>query len=91
LPAPSSAPLVLPPGYKLAAIARFLLTREAFKRYVAPTIADMQEEYIEAASRGHKWHARWITLRGHLLVIPGWGYALVFGKLRELLRGGGSR
>ena len=80
--------LALPPGYRLAKIARFLLTRGAFKRYIAPTIADMQDEYVDAVASDHRWHARWIAVRGHLLVIPGWIYALIAGKLAALLRQG---
>lgn len=80
----------LPPGYRLTAFCRFLLPRAVFKRYVAPTIADMQEDYIDALALDHKWHARWIFLRGHLLVVPGWLYAFCAGKLVELLRRGGG-
>jgi hypothetical protein len=53
-----------------------------------PVIADMQKEYIEAIASGDEWHARWIAIRGHLLVIPNWLYALVVGKLAALLRCG---
>ena len=74
----------LPPGYRLTAIARFVLPSSVFKRYVWPTIADMQLEYIEALNAGHVWHARWIALRGHMLVIPGWVYALLAGRLHAL-------
>lgn len=81
-------PLALPPGYWVAEIAKFLLTREAFRKYVAPTIADMQSEHKEAIDSGYRWHARWIYIRGHLLTIPGWIYAFVVGNLRELLRRG---
>jgi hypothetical protein len=89
--APRLPLIVLPPGYQLARFLSFLLTREGYKRYVEPVIADMQSEYIEALSQGRVWHARWIVFRGHLLVVPGWLYALVTGKLGELLRRGGSK
>jgi hypothetical protein len=89
-PHSSAAPalVVLPPGHRLAEVARFLLTRDGFKRYVAPVIADMQEEYIEAIAAGHEGHALWIAIRGHLLVFPNWLYALIVGKLAALLRRG---
>lgn len=86
----SPAPIQMPPGYRLAAILSFLLTRKAFKRYVEPVIADMQAEYIDALVLGHKWRACWIVLRGHALAIPGWLYAFFAGKLVELLRRGGG-
>jgi hypothetical protein len=80
--------VALPPGYRLSVIAAFLLTRGAFKRYVEPVIADMQHEYIDALAAGHVWHARYIAIRGHLIVIPGWIYAFIAGKLAALLRRG---
>lgn len=84
----ASSKIVLPPGSTLANVTKFLLTRNSYKRYAEPVIADMQQEYIEAVAARHEWHARWIAIRGHLLVIPGWIYALVTGKLVALLRGG---
>jgi len=78
----------LPPGYRLTAVARFLLPEALFKRYVWPTIADMQWEYIEALSAGHVWQARWIAMRGHLLVIPPWVYAFLAGKIHALFGSG---
>jgi|SRR5581483_1578105 len=83
---PGPATVVLPPGYRLASIARFLLTRKAFERFVQPVIADMQREYIDAFAAGHQWHAKWIAIRGHLIVIPGWIWAAVAGRMEELLR-----
>lgn len=74
----------LAPGCRLTAIARFLLPEALFKRYVWPTIADMQDEYIDALAASDLWHARWIVARGHLLVIPGCVYAFLAGKLHPL-------
>lgn len=61
-----------PPGTHLARCGRFLLTREAYRLYVQPVIADMQHEYCEAIAAGEELRARWIALRGWLLVVPGW-------------------
>jgi hypothetical protein len=81
--------IVLPPGHKLSVVAGFLLTRGAFKRYVEPVIADMQQEYVDAIAAGDEWRALWIAVRGHLLIVPGWIYALIAGKLlAPLLRRG---
>lgn len=77
-----------PPGYRLASIARLFLTRDAFDRYVAPVIADMQEEYTVAVTDGRTGRARWICIRGHMLVIPGWLYGFFSGKLAKLFRSG---
>lgn len=82
---PAPRKILLPRGYRLAAAAKFLLPRAAYKRYVEPVIADMQEESIQDILAGRKWHARWISVRGWLLVIPGWLYAFVTGKLAGLL------
>lgn len=80
--------IILPPGYRLSALARFFLTRDAYRRYVGQVIADMQTEYIQAIAVRDEWRARWIQTRGWLLVIPGWLYALVAGKLAAFLRSG---
>jgi len=67
-----SVRIAKPPGTWLARCARFLLTKEAYRRYVYPVIADMQHEYIQALAAGEPLHARWIAVRGGLLVVPGW-------------------
>ena len=85
----ATMPLVIvPPGYNLAEIARFLLTRKAYQLYVGPVIADMQREYIDAIAAGRERQARWIAIRVYLLIIPNWLYAFVAGKLAALLRRG---
>jgi hypothetical protein len=76
--------IVLPPGARLAAIAEFILTRESYKRYVRPIIADMQDEYVECIARGDEWRAHWVAVRGHFLVVPGWIYALVSRAARRI-------
>lgn len=85
-----SAPpkVVSPPGQALARAAMSLLTANAYKRYVEPVIADMQQDYFDARAAGHIWRARWIAIRVHLLIVPGWLYAFVTGKLSALLRQG---
>ena len=82
--AQASRKVVLPPGHTLGTIASVLLTRESYKRYVMPVIADMQEEYIEAIAADHNWHAWWIVVRGHVLIIPGWLYAYLARAIRRI-------
>lgn len=72
------------PGVRLAEIARFLLSAKSFERFVAPGIADMQHEYVNAVADGREWHARWIVLRGHFVVIPGWVYGLLAGAIKRI-------
>jgi len=81
---PSSPRIALAPGVWLNRVTRFLLTRDAHRRYVEPVILDMQTEYCDALAAGHVWHARWIAIRGHLLVLPGWLYGLVARAVRRM-------
>jgi hypothetical protein len=67
--------VVIAPGTRLERLTQFLLTPKAHSVYVVPAIRDMQVQYFEAVRADHKWLARYIVLRGHLLVIPGWLYA----------------
>jgi ferric-dicitrate binding protein FerR (iron transport regulator) len=82
----ASSKVVPLPGHGLARAARFLLTPNAHKRYVEPVIADMQQEYVDAVTAGRTQRARWIAQRVYLLIIPGWLYAMVAGRLAALLR-----
>jgi Domain of unknown function (DUF4880) len=83
-----SSKIASPPGNRLAHAAKFLLTPNAYKRYVAPVIADMQQEYADAVAAGRPHYARWIALRVYLLIVPGWLHALVAGRLAALPRRG---
>jgi hypothetical protein len=58
-------------------LLKLLMTRRAFERYVSPAIADMQTEYVEALAADRKGLAKWIALRGHFYLIPGWLYGLL--------------
>jgi hypothetical protein len=85
IPKPSEIPRVRTvPGVRLTSIARFLLSAKSFERFVAPVIADMQHEYVDAVAAGHEWHARWIALRGHFTVIPGWVYGLLTRAIERI-------
>jgi len=77
--------IALPPGATLNRLTRFLLTREAHCRYVEPIICDMQVEYCDELAAGHIGHARWIAIRGHLLVLPNWAYAWIARTLKAVL------
>jgi hypothetical protein len=77
--APSSLP-----GTRIGHILRSFLTHRAYRRYVYPAIAEMQAEYFEALAAGQRGHARWIAIRGHVLLIPGWLYGLVAQAIRRV-------
>ena len=76
--------VVLVPGTRARWILGVVMTRRAFRRYVYPAITEMQAEYLEALAAGHRRHARWIAIRGHLLLIPGWLYGLVAQVIRRI-------
>jgi hypothetical protein len=77
--------IALPPGHRLAAVLRFLLTPTTFNRYVYPAISDMQEQYVQAIAAGKKWEARWIVVRQHLGIFVSWNWLYAF-ILREVIR-----
>lgn len=77
--------IALPPGTRLARATAFILTRDAYRKFVVPTIADMQFEYCDSLAAGRLWHARWIAIRGHLLVLPGCAYGLLARAVSRLL------
>ena len=87
----SHLPLERPPGHRLAFVLSSLLTANAFARYVAPVIADMQYEHANAVAAEKKLRAQWIMIRCYLLVIPGWLYAFFSAKLATLFRHGANR
>ena len=80
----AKARIALPPGILLDRLTRFLLTREAHRRFVRPVIADMQSEYAAALAEGDLWHARWIRIRGYFLVVPGYVYGFIVRSLRKI-------
>jgi hypothetical protein len=80
--APEAAPVVeLPPGYRIATLASFILTKGAYQRYVAPQIADMQFEYIEAIKACNERLAQWVRIRGYGLIV----WALFGSVLKSLI------
>ncbi len=83
-PSVSRSRVILPPGSGLSSVVRFLLTRDAYRRFVKPVIADMQHEYIEAIAAGETWRARWIVVLGHLHIVPGWLYGLAARAIKRI-------
>lgn len=80
-----SAPqLDLPPGTHLASILRRLLPHHVYRKWILVAISEMQAEYFEALAAGQPRRARWIVLRGYLLVIQSSLHALLPGIVRRL-------
>jgi hypothetical protein len=61
--------IVVPPGAFSGAFLRALMAPRAFRLHVLVVLAEMQAEWTEAMIAGHVWHARWISVRGHLLIV----------------------
>jgi hypothetical protein len=74
---PGKPRIMVPPGERLARILRFLLTSHSYALHIAIFISEMQAEWLEAISSGQGQKAKWIAIRGHLLII--WPF------LRQLL------
>ena len=64
LPNKKTAAIHRPPGSSLQGILRFLYSKRSFDNIFSQIINDMREEYYEALSKNHVWHARWIRIRG---------------------------
>jgi hypothetical protein len=62
--------ILLLPGTRLATIAEIILTRDSYKRYVKPILADMQDEYVELFAKGQVRRARWVVVRGYCVIRP---------------------
>ena len=84
-PAKRVAPIAFAPGTRISWILGVVMTRRAYRRYVYPAIAEMQAECFEALAAGHSGHARWIAIRGHFLLVPGWLYGLVAQAVRGIV------
>lgn len=62
----SKAMVEIPPGSSLLGICRKVFSKNFVTEVLEQTITDMQFEYIEAIDAGHKWHRRWICVRGYM-------------------------
>jgi hypothetical protein len=49
---------------RLDRFARFFFRKRTYERYLAPCIAETQEEYLEALREGDERKARWVRIRG---------------------------
>jgi hypothetical protein len=78
--------LVKPPRLIFGSIAQLLLKPAAFKRYVEPAIADMQEEYFACLSRGNEHGARWAVIRGNFYAVPNWCWAFMAQLLLKIIQ-----
>lgn len=79
--------VTLPPGARLSAAARAVLTPPAYRRHVMVAVSEMQAEYIEEVASGNEWKARWVSLRGHVLILWTLVRAALPARVRAFLSG----
>lgn len=72
------------PGTFFAQMLRLFMAARAFRRYVYPAITEMQAEHYEALGAGNRREARWVVVRGHILVLPTFLYGLIVQGIRRL-------
>lgn len=79
--------VTLPPGFRLSAAARAVLTPRAYRQHVLVAVSEMQAEYIEEIDSGNEWKARWVSLRGHMLILWALVRAALPTRVRAFLSG----
>jgi hypothetical protein len=79
------------PGWKLNSFADLCFSRRTCDEVLLPTLSDMQIEYFEALREGRFAKARWVQLRGYLLVVldrrPASGAGFVDARPRRVVEG----
>jgi hypothetical protein len=58
-----------PPGILVASVLRQVLAPTEYRKWVLVAVSEMQAEYFEELVAGHVWRARWVALRGHLVLV----------------------
>jgi len=58
-----------PPAGILLRVGRFLLTHDAYTRYIESYVADIHHEYYAALQAGEYWRAQWVVWRGYWRVL----------------------
>jgi len=89
VPTPIQAQATMPeraPGAKLHSLAKFLLTAEAYRRYVEPHLADIYLEYNDALAAGDVKAANRVVWRGYFEVVKPFAYGLVRSLFRFWLQ-----
>lgn len=54
---------------RLSAVLSKMYSPRTYERVFAEQFADMQAEYEESVTEGRKCHARWVLIRGYLIVV----------------------
>jgi hypothetical protein len=88
-PTPAANKVVIPeraPGAKLHSLAKFLLTAEAYRRYVEPHLADIYLEYNNALTAGDVKAANRVVWRGYFEVVKPFAYGLARSLFRFWLQ-----
>ena len=64
----SNTAIESPPGSRLARIFKFVFTSKTYSRVFEPIFSDWQIEYVEAIATGEKLKARWVWVRGYIIL-----------------------
>lgn len=75
---------------RLSALLSKLYPTNAYERVFAEQFTDMQAEYDESIALSRKYHAQWVLIRGHLIVlkvIAEHAFSSTLGKLiRDIVK-----
>jgi hypothetical protein len=88
-PTPMANKVAIPeraPGAKLHSLAKFLLTAEAYRRYVEPHLADVYLEYNNALAAGDLKAANRVVWRGYFEVVKPFAYGIARSLFRFWLQ-----
>jgi hypothetical protein len=77
-----AAPMDRVPATRLHDLAKLVLTRDAYERYVEPHLADIWLEYNRALETGDSKGARRIVMRGYFEVVK----PFLYGVLRSAVK-----
>jgi hypothetical protein len=61
--------ILFPPGTRARPILQLVYSERTYSGVFRPVIADTQNEWLEAKASRRYWRARWIALRGYVLLV----------------------
>lgn len=73
-----------PPGTNLLALVDFLFSPKTVEQTFRPIVSDWRYEYYEALKQGHKYKARWISMRYRYSFIMAMSLSKIFSFLKQL-------
>lgn len=77
--------LVLPPTQRMQAVFAWVFTTKTMTRVYDPVFAENLEEWLTAETRGQRNRARWVKIRGGLILLHTLGKHLVAGVIKSVV------